>query len=55
MKDCLENWKQARIGWALWQLRGSFGLLDSGRKDVGYENYKGHQLDRKMLELLTGN
>jgi aryl-phospho-beta-D-glucosidase BglC (GH1 family) len=55
MKDCLENWRQAGMGWALWRLRGSFGLLDSGRKDVNYENYKGHQLDRKMLELLTQN
>ncbi len=55
MKDCLENWKQARIGWALWQLRGNFGLLDSSRKDVAYGNYKGHQLDRKMLDLLRQN
>ena len=31
---------------------GSFGVLDSGRRDVKYENYKGHKLDRKMLELL---
>lgn len=53
MKDCLENWKRAGIGWALWNLRGdSFGVLDSGRTDVSYENYQGHKLDRKMLELL---
>lgn len=52
MKDCLENWKQAGIGWALWNLRGSFGVLDSERTDVAYENYQGHKLDRKMLELL---
>jgi endoglucanase len=26
--------------------------LDSEREDVKYENYKGHQLDRKMLELI---
>lgn len=52
MKDCLENWKRANMGWALWNLRGSFGILDSERADVAYEAYKGHTLDRKMLELL---
>ena len=52
MKDCLENWKKAGVGWALWNLRGSFGVLDSDRADVAYENYYGHRLDRKMLELL---
>ena len=29
-----------------------FGFLDSGREDVKYEDFKGHKLDRKMLELL---
>ena len=39
-------------GWALWCLRGSFGILDSERSDVAYEEWRGHKLDRKMLELL---
>lgn len=52
MTDCLENWKKAGFGWALWNLRGSFGILDSGRADVGYEDYQGHRLDRRMLDLL---
>ena len=30
----------------------SFGVLDSGRSDVDYEDYRGHRLDRKMLTLL---
>lgn len=52
MEDCLKNWQAAGWGWALWNFRGSFGLLDSGRADVEYEDFEGHQLDRKMLELL---
>lgn len=52
MEDLLKNWKEADWGWALWNFRGSFGVLDSGRKDVQYESYRGHQLDRAMLELL---
>ncbi len=40
------------IGYALWNFRGDFGVMDSGRKDVDYEDWHGHKLDRKMLDLL---
>ncbi len=55
MSDCLAVWKQAGWGNALWNLRGSFGVLDSERRDVNYEDFRGHKLDRKMLELLREN
>lgn len=51
-EDGLRNWREAGWGWALWNFRGSFGILDSGRADVEYEEFEGHQLDRKFLELL---
>ena len=52
MADYLDLWKEAGWGWALWNLRGSFGVLDSGRTDVEYESWRGRKLDRRMLELL---
>ncbi len=52
MRDILSLWKDAGWGYAMWNLRGSFGVLNSGRDDVPYEEYKGHKLDRRMLELL---
>jgi endoglucanase len=52
MRDQLELWREAGWGWALWNLRGSFGVLDSGRTDVAYEDFRGQQLDRAMLKLL---
>ncbi len=52
MRDNLSIWKAAGWGWALWEFRGGFGVLDSERKDVKYESFKGHKLDRTMLELL---
>jgi aryl-phospho-beta-D-glucosidase BglC (GH1 family) len=52
MQAWLEQWKKARLGWALWNFRGSFGVLDSGRADVQYEDFHGHKLDRAMLKLL---
>lgn len=52
MRDFLSLWKGVNWGWALWCFRGSFGILDSNRSDVAYENWRGHKLDRRMLELL---
>jgi endoglucanase len=52
MRDSLALWKEAGWGWALWNFRGGFGVLDSGRRDVAYEHFHGHQLDRQMLDLL---
>ncbi len=52
MEDALSLWKEANWGQSMWNLKGDFGILNSGREDVKYENYKGHKLDRKMLELL---
>jgi len=51
-EDCLRNWKQAGWGWAMWNFRGQFGILDSERADVKYEDFEGHKLDRQFLELL---
>ncbi len=52
MADYLQIWKEVGWGWALWNLRGSFGILDSGRSDVAYAKLGGHDLDREMLALL---
>lgn len=52
MRDCLSLWKEVGWGWSMWSFRGSFGILDSNRTDVAYESFRGHKLDRQMLELL---
>jgi endoglucanase len=51
-RDVLEILTPQNIGYALWNLRGSFGVLDSNRQDVEYEDWYGHKLDRKLLMLL---
>lgn len=50
--DVLDILTENRIGYALWNYRGDFGLLDSGRTDVEYEDWHGHKLDGKLLSLL---
>lgn len=52
LSDQFDIFTENHWGWSLWNLYGSFGVLDSDRRDVKYENFKGHKLDRRMLELL---
>ncbi len=41
-----------KIGIALWNFIGDFGILDSGRNDVAYEDWHGLKLDRKLLDMI---
>lgn len=50
--DVLDILTSKNIGYALWEFSGDFGVLDSRREDVAYEDWHGHKLDRKLLELL---
>lgn len=52
LEDNLREWKKRNMGWALWNFRGEFGLIDSKRKDAEYVDFHGHKLDVKMYELL---
>ncbi|HEY5510716.1 MAG TPA: cellulase family glycosylhydrolase [Prolixibacteraceae bacterium] len=52
MTDVLDILTENNIGWAFWNFRGDFGVMNSGRKDVAYEDWYGQKLDRKMLEML---
>lgn len=51
-RDVLEILTSHNIGYALWNFRGTFGILDSERQDVEYEDWHGHALDRRLLDLL---
>jgi len=51
-EDVMDVLKGHGIGYALWEFRGSFGVLDSGRRDVAYEDWHGRKLDRKLLAML---
>jgi endoglucanase len=50
--DVLDILTAHGIGYALWNFRGDFGILDSGRTDIEYEDWHGRKLDRKLLDLL---
>lgn len=50
--DVLDILSTNNIGFAVWNFIGDFGVLDSGRTDVAYEDWHGHKLDRKFLDLM---
>ncbi|RCR66729.1 glycoside hydrolase family 5 protein [Larkinella punicea] len=51
--DVLDILTSNGIGFALWEFSGDFGVLDSKRADVAYEDWHGHKLDRKLLNLMA--
>lgn len=53
LADLSDFFRENNMGWALWNLTGSFGILNSSRKDCSYETYLGYKLDREMLDALT--
>jgi endoglucanase len=50
--DALDVLGELEAGWALWNLRGPFGVLDTERIGTKYEDWYGHRLDRPLLHLL---
>ncbi len=53
LTDLSRFFRENEMGWALWNLTGSFGIFNSNRTDCSYETYQGYKLDRAMLDALT--
>lgn len=51
-EDLLTVLRENGWGYSLWNFRGSFGVAEHGRPGTVYENYKGMNVDRALLELL---
>jgi endoglucanase len=51
--DVLSILKENKIGWALWNLRGPFGIINTGREEFHSETLpNGDRLDKELLDLL---
>ena len=50
--DTLDAIGELKSGWALWNFRGPFGVLDTERPGTKFEEWQGHKLDRPLLTLL---
>ena len=50
--DTLSVLGDLHSGWALWNFRGPFGVLDTDRAGTKYEDWHGHQLERQLVTVL---
>jgi len=50
--DTLDVIGELDSGWALWNFRGPFGVVDTERPGTKFEDWQGHKLDRPLLTLL---
>jgi len=50
--DTLDVLGELNSGWALWNFRGPFGVLDTERQGTRFEDWQGHKLDRPLLTRL---
>ena len=55
LSDVVDMLNDYNIGYALWNMIGDFGILDTDRSDCNYTPYNNRQLDQEMLDILKGN
>lgn len=50
--DALDVIGKLNSGWALWNFRGPYGVLDTNREGTAYTDFHGHKLDQTLLKIL---
>jgi aryl-phospho-beta-D-glucosidase BglC (GH1 family) len=52
LADALSVFNKNHIGYAMWNLIGTMGIINSERTDMTYEQYRGKLLDRQLTTLM---
>jgi len=52
LTDLMDVWKELGWGYAMWNFKGAFGIVDHGREGARYEKIKGFNVDRDLLDLM---
>lgn len=55
LSDLLSVYQELGWGYALWNFKGPFGIIDHGRADARLEWISGYKVDRAMLDLMLEN
>jgi aryl-phospho-beta-D-glucosidase BglC (GH1 family) len=55
LHDIVSLFRTSQRGYAMWNLTGSMGIVNSGRTDMTYESFRGQQLDRAMTSIMQGS
>ena len=52
LTDVVSVFNKNHLGYAMWNLIGTMGIINSERTDFTYELYRGKQLDREMTTIM---
>ena len=52
LTDLMGVWQEFGWGYAMWNFKGPFGIVDHGREGARFENINGLNVDRDLLELM---
>lgn len=55
LSDVVSIFKKNNIGYAMWNMIGTMGIINSGREGCDYEAYRGQLLDREMAKIMQGD
>jgi hypothetical protein len=52
LTDAVSVFNKSKVGYAMWNLIGTMGIIDSKRADCSYEPYRGKSIDRQMTTII---
>jgi hypothetical protein len=55
LKDIISVFNNNNVGYAMWNLIGTMGIINSERTDCAYEPYRGKSIDRQMTEIIQSS
>jgi aryl-phospho-beta-D-glucosidase BglC (GH1 family) len=55
LSDLMSVYKQLQWGYALWNFKGSFGIIEHGRPGTAYTEMDGFSVDKALLEIMKEN
>lgn len=55
LADLLSIFREFGWGYAMWQFKGPFGIIEHGRPGARFESVAGYDVDRALLDLMLGH
>jgi hypothetical protein len=55
LSDVVTVFNNYNIGYAMWNMIGTMGIINSDRTDCIYEPYRGKSIDRQMTSIIQSN
>jgi aryl-phospho-beta-D-glucosidase BglC (GH1 family) len=55
LTDLFDVWREFGWGYAMWNFKGPFGIVDHGREGARYEQMDGFNVDRDLFDLMVNS